>query len=289
MVGLFLMTQKGWEVLQGIWPQYGKLIRYIVAEPDTNVEKDFYHEIHKFAMVQRVPFFSRKDHISIPVKHKIAIGWRWLIEESENLVIFHDSLLPRYRGFNPLVSALINGEKRIGVTALKATKEYDCGEIFFQIGKKIPTPIKIQKAIEIVSEIYLTLSLRLLKKISRGERISSKPQKESLATYSLWRDERDYRICWAESSEYIRRFVAATGFPYKGASSLLNGSLVRILDAEIETDEKIENRVPGKVIFLRNNLPVVVCGKGLLIIKALYSGQGKENLLPLTTFRSRFE
>ena len=33
------------------------------------------------------------------------------------LLIFHDSLLPKLRGFNPTVTALIAGEIEIGVTA----------------------------------------------------------------------------------------------------------------------------------------------------------------------------
>ena len=41
-----------------------------------------------------------------------------MIKNSENLIVFHDSLLPKYRGFAPLVSQLINGEEYLGVTAI---------------------------------------------------------------------------------------------------------------------------------------------------------------------------
>lgn len=27
----------------------------------------------------------------------MAIGWRWLLEDTDKLIIFHDSLLPKYR------------------------------------------------------------------------------------------------------------------------------------------------------------------------------------------------
>ena len=48
----------------------------------------------------------------------IAAGWRWLLPSTEKLIVLHDSLLPRYRGFNPLVSQLIDKEERLGVTAV---------------------------------------------------------------------------------------------------------------------------------------------------------------------------
>jgi methionyl-tRNA formyltransferase len=50
----------------------------------------------------------------------IAISWRWMLKVS-NLIVIHDSLLPKYRGFSPLVNMLINGEDTLGVTVLFAT------------------------------------------------------------------------------------------------------------------------------------------------------------------------
>jgi methionyl-tRNA formyltransferase len=53
-------------------------------------------------------------------------------------------------------------------------------------------------------------------------------------------------------------------------------------------DVNIENRTPGKVIFLENNLPVVVCGKGLLKIDRAIYDDG-EDALPFSTFRILFK
>ena len=40
----------------------------------------------------------------------------------------HDSLLPKYAGFSPLIWALINGESEVGVTAHMMNDELDAGE-----------------------------------------------------------------------------------------------------------------------------------------------------------------
>jgi methionyl-tRNA formyltransferase len=48
----------------------------------------------------------------------------------------HGSLLPKYRGRTPHVWAIINNEKKTGITIHDITLECDAGDIFFQ--KEIP-------------------------------------------------------------------------------------------------------------------------------------------------------
>ena len=36
------------------------------------------------------------------------------VKDERNLIVFHDSLLPNYRGFAPLVNCLVNNENRGG-------------------------------------------------------------------------------------------------------------------------------------------------------------------------------
>ena len=57
----------------------------------------------------------------------------------------------------------------------------------------------------------------------------------------------------------------------------------------VEKDVKIENRTPGKVIFLIDAKPIVVCGKGLIKINEMVDDQTRQSLLPMSKFRSRFE
>ena len=84
----------------------------------------------------------------------IVAGWRWLLPSTEKLIVLHDSLLPRYRGFNPLVSQLIDKEERLGVTAFFASDRYDCGDIINQPSIKVSYPLKINEAIERVCNCY---------------------------------------------------------------------------------------------------------------------------------------
>jgi methionyl-tRNA formyltransferase len=129
-----------------------------------------------------------------------------------------------------------------------------------------------------------------LNKLLCGEEINVTKQVESEASYSVWRDEDDYKIDWRKSSSDIRRFIDAVGFPYKGASTTFDGKVIRILKAEEYVDVRVENRHYGKVLFVSEGKPVVICGKGMLrIIEAhIDDAEKKISLFPLFKFRIRF-
>lgn len=219
-----------------------------------------------------------------------CIGWRWMVQNvpSHKLIIFHDSLLPKYRGFAPLVNALLNREEKVGVSAILGAKEYDKGNILIQCEMEVTYPTYINIEISRISLLYANLALDLIKKISKSEfDMKGNPQEEIKASYSLWLDDEDYRINWSENAENILHFINCVGHPYKGASSILKGELIRIFKGSILSDLSIVNRTPGKVIFIEKGFPVIVCGKGLLLVTDVRNNIG-DSILPLKNFRSRF-
>lgn len=68
----------------------------------------------------------------------VANNWRtWIPPRIFNLprhgtLNVHDSLLPKYAGFSPLIWALINNEPEVGVTAHLMNDELDAGDIVVQ-------------------------------------------------------------------------------------------------------------------------------------------------------------
>lgn len=287
------MGEKGYSVLKSlIQNKYTPNIEKVIIGEDKNVVNDFSNEIREMCKENKLAQVNRKVSNTNDLKAKlwIAISWRWIIEtvDSVVLVVFHESLLPKYRGFAPLVNQLINGEKKIGVTALIASEEFDRGPILFQDEVSISYPLKIQEAIEIVSPIYAKLACELVNSYIKEYGLEGSEQNEAEATYSLWRDQEDYRINWDLSSKKIKRFIDAVGFPYFGAVSKLNGEEIIIKEANVVEDVTIENRTPGKLLFMKNNKPIIVCGTGLLeISEAIYTHNNK-SILPMKKYRSRF-
>ena len=288
-ISFFLMGQKGHEVLKYMAAHHRDAVDIVIASEDKSIQKDFYEDIKSLCIKEGIPFFNRREKYTIKTDYAFAVAWRWLLYlEDVELIIFHDSLLPKYRGFNPLVSCLLNKESEVGVSALFASEKFDCGDVVGQASIPVKYPIKLQEAIDQVCACYVSLVKDIVDKILSGEKILGQPQDEKEVTYSLWRDKEDYRIDWSKDSDYIERFINALGFPYNGASSLMNGRLVRVLGVEQLPDIQIENRDIGKVVFRQDGKPVVVCGEGLVKIDHLVENDTKENILP-RRFRTRFE
>ncbi|MBC6942281.1 MAG: methionyl-tRNA formyltransferase [Xanthomonadales bacterium] len=286
---VFAMTRKGHAVLEVLLRRFPGLVAAVVVGRDAALDDDHVDRIVALCGEHGVPVSRHGDRLALRTPYALAVSWRWLIEPgATRLIVMHDSLLPRHRGFNPLVTALIEGDRRIGVTALYASAEYDRGDIIAQAASDVTYPLRIADAIEQVCGHYQELALHVAACLVRGEMPPATPQDDAAATYSLWRDDEDYFIDWTLDAARLQRTVDALGSPYHGAASLLSGRLVRIHAATALADVIIANRTPGKVIFVDHGRPVVVCGYGLLRIDALVDGVTGDSLLPLQRFRVRF-
>lgn len=289
MIDLYLLGKKGLESIAQLTPDLLPKINAICIGKDSAIVNDYSAEIASFATQNGVPYYFRGDLAPAngnSVQLNIAIGWRWLIPLEIPLIVFHDSILPKYRGFNPLVTALINGDKQIGVTALLGTNEFDKGDIVAQRVISVDYPIKIEKAIDLLANEYAAL-LQDVFRLFLSNSIVPEAQREQDATYSLWRDEEDYHIDWSSDSTSIKRMIDAVGFPYKGAFTYVEEVKVRIFDAEEVGDLFVANRTPGKVLFKDQDAYTIVCGTGLLQVKDFYNDDSQRVIL--NKFRIRFK
>lgn len=289
MVTLFLATEKGFHVLHSLLQnQKVHVIYEVVIGTDRNVVNDYSKDIEQLCVAYNVKYCYNQLSEGIKTEYALAISWRKLIKsDSAKIIVLHDSILPKYRGFAPLVNQLVNGEKVIGVTALIASEQYDRGDIISQSTIPIEYPIKIHEAIKQISICYEKIVLEIFSTLTDTNHLLLRKQREEDATYSLWRDDEDYRINWHEKSEKIKRFIDAVGFPYKGAKAILDNKMVTIGNVELVDDVFIENRDIGKIIFMEKGCPTVVCGEGLLLVNEIKDEEGLD-LLPLKKFRARF-
>ncbi len=114
-IGFFCMNKKGYRSLRGFIDKYSReLVSYVVSSRDTGIKNDYFSNIQKLCKKNNILFFNKKEYSKNSLKedYKIAIGWKWIIDDFDNLIVLHDSLLPNYRGFAPLVNMLINDEKK---------------------------------------------------------------------------------------------------------------------------------------------------------------------------------
>ena len=280
---LFAATQKGLETLVGaVEAGRANSVGCVVTFKET-VAVSFEREIIHHCEMHNIPFFywgkirnSLETLISeMGITVVVAIGWRYLLPVSINkllkypIIVFHDSMLPKYRGFAPTPTALICGEKSVGVTALFAAEEVDKGEIIWQ--KEIPVDDDyIQNIIDKQSKAYIEGFLYLLESIDNGA-IFSTPQNESMATYSIWRSLDDCKINWGTSAREIYNFVRALGAPYPGAYTHYKNKKIIVLRVKLVPDIPFAIRDYGKLWLITEGKPTIICGSGMIQIeKAIY-------------------
>lgn len=222
----------------------------------------------------------------------VAIGWRYMIPMRvapalpHGILVFHDALLPRHRGFAPLATAILCGDAEAGVTLLHAAEEVDAGDVVLQKCMPLHDRMTIAEAIEAVTPLYRDALAELLDALESGKELPRTPQRHEDATFSIWRSPEDGRIDWSRSATTIDRVVRSAGAPYSGAFTTLSGRKLVVRRTTPQPDVRFDIRDAGKVWRLCEGRPVVVCGEGMLRIDEAEWESG-ESALPMNALRVR--
>lgn len=295
---LFAATKKGLSALESLIINYRNDLGGVFIFEEKNVHEKYTDTIKNKCKTNNIPCFEWKFHHShieniireLSISHIILIGWPYLLPDRINdklyskMIVFHDSLLPKYRGFSPLPTAMICGDKEVGFSVLFAEKEVDSGDIIFQKKYTINNDAQIGDVIELFAEGYAEIIPDLIKLLKNGN-IPANPQNHSQATYSIWRDIEDMHISWNTPSIDIHNFIKALGRPYLGAFSFLNGKKIYILSSELVSDIQFAIRQPGKFWRINGNSAIVICKKGMLKITKCTYESGEE--VEFNSLRSR--
>ena len=218
---------------------------------------------------------------------RLAAGWRFMLPSfGDPLFVLHDSVLPELRGWNSSVTALKYPGQVPGLTVFLADEGMDTGPVLVSARTPVASFTSIQDLLDVQARQIPTLIQELIRQLTRG-RLTLKAQDEQRATYSVWRDGEDYRIDWRSHAADVLRHIRACGPPYEGATTLMGSELLRVVDAQLlDYDLRIINRDAGKVMEVRNDGIVVVCGQGLLLLTRLESLGGRPYVL--RKVRARF-
>ncbi|GAB3503363.1 methionyl-tRNA formyltransferase [Amycolatopsis cihanbeyliensis] len=193
----------------------------------------------------------------------VANNWRtWIPPEIFNLprrgtLNVHDSLLPAYAGFSPLIWALINGEQEVGVTAHMMNEELDAGAIVLQravpVGPRDTTTDLFHKTVDLIAPLVA----ESLESISSG-RTDWVPQDRSRASFFHKRAPEDSRIDWTWPAADIDRLVRAQSDPYPNAFTYHRGERLRIVRASVS--EGRYGGTPGRIFIPEGDGVVIVTG-----------------------------
>lgn len=189
----------------------------------------------------------------------------------------HASLLPKYRGASPIVAALLDGEKKTGVSFMQMEAGLDTGPVYRTVEMEISPDDNAD-----------TLEERL--GVLAGENVESVvvdivqnglrpvPQPAECSTYAKKISKEDGHVNWEKSACDIANMVRAytpwpsvrTQLPTRNDTS----KTVKIVQAEAV--EWSEESTPGQIVKSGREGITIACGQGALLIKRLVPEGKKE-------------
>ncbi len=180
------------------------------------------------------------------------------------VVNLHFSLLPKYRGAEPLRRAILNDEKITGITTMYINPLLDQGDILLQREIVIDEKDNYGTLSKKLAEEGAKLLVETLKLIEEGK-IRPMPQGDTSSSYAKKFTKEEMRIPWTREALYIRNLVRALS-PTPGAYTFFRGKRLKVYDVEIVADT---DGNPGVIVDVRKDRLIVTCGDGAIAIKRL--------------------
>jgi methionyl-tRNA formyltransferase len=209
-----------------------------------------------------------------------AVGWRYLIpptvyeSTSKASIVFHNSLLPKYRGFAPSNWAIINGETETGATMFLMSETVDSGPIIDQRSFPIGPDDTIREVEANVTDAYLSLLESNIGGLMSGN-FDAAEQDHTQATLTTKRVPADGEIDWSQSSENTHNLVRALADPWPGAFTSLDGRKLMIWSTKRYSGPAPVGSVPGRVIDLSEAPSVTVAtGGGAIVVETVQLEDG---------------
>lgn len=151
-------------------------------------------EVKKFALSKNIPVLQydkiRKEGVQDLVNFKpdflISAAYGQLISQEiidipkyETLNI-HPSLLPKYRGASPIMSAILNGDKETGVAIMKMVLQMDAGATYVVEKVKINENETAGELTERLFNLGSQLLLETIEKIVSGKAVLTEQNEEKV-------------------------------------------------------------------------------------------------------------
>jgi len=258
----------------------------IITFDDSKDERSVLGDFKQFSYEKKIPIYILKkpsELLGLIEKEKpdliIVVGWYWIINERlldkvpDGIIGIHASLLPKYRGFAPLVWAIINGEKRTGISLFYFDRGIDSGDIVAQKEFDILENDTIKEVLEKTERSIADILKENYSKLLSGEAPRTK-QNHKNATYCSQRKPEDGRINWNFSNKKIHDFIRAQAPPYPGAFSYIKDKKITITKSRLFPYPYFG--IPGFVSQVKSKSVIVCCATNAIeILEILIDGENK--------------
>ena len=199
-----------------------------------------------------------------------ACGWYWILPADLIAKVplgcfgIHNSLLPKYRGWSPLVWSIINGDSKVGSSLFRFASGVDDGDLLAQFEIDLAVRENIADALRKIEAGIQRKLPDIWSGYLRGE-IKLTSQKHEDATYCGRRIEADGMIDWRKTALEIHNFIRAQAPPYPGAFAFDAGRR-KVVFIEAEPDPRPYYGTPGQILEIQGGAIVVCCGGSTALV-----------------------
>lgn len=194
------------------------------------------------------------------------------------VVNIHASLLPKYRGANPIQWAILNDENTMGITTMLTVLEVDAGDMLVQREIPIEETDTALTMVEKMANLGGQMIVESLQGLASGS-ITPTPQDATKSTHAPKLEKEDAQLDWNQPARSIFNKVRGQQ-PWPGVETILNEQVIKINQVSLVIPEAfahLKGQV-GEVVAIHKSGLLVQAKDGLLLIQQLQP-PGKPKML----------
>ena len=184
----------------------------------------------------------------------------------------HVSLLPKYRGANPIQRAIINGDAETGICTMITELGLDCGDICLKYPIKITEKMNCVELFEICANESPRLMEETLLGLVKGTITPQKQCEEGICFADKLQKE-ECKINWNRSAKEIHNLVRGV-YKCPSAHFEYQGKIIKVLETEV-LDEDFCGENGDFVRFSKLGIDVKTAEGTLRLIKIKPEGKGE--------------
>ena len=214
-------------------------------------------------------FQKLSPDIVIVVAYGQIIPKKFLTKTKFGFINIHGSLLPKWRGAAPIQRAMMNGDKKIGISIMKIEEKLDSGPVLMSKELELDqnkTYGEIEEQLSIEGANLLIESLKIIK-AGNSKFIN---QNHSLATYAKKIEKSETKINWSLNANKVLGHIHSLS-PNPGAWFQYKNERFKVLRVRISS----KNGKAGSVI--DENLTIGCDSDSIQILELQRQGKNKQN------------
>lgn len=242
--------------------------------------------IKKFALEHKIPVFQPKSIRKSPEIQEalkklhpdffVTFAFGQILSQEVldipkyETINLHASLLPKYRGANPIQRAIINGDKETGICTMITELGLDCGDVCQKLVIPISDTMNCEQLWEEIAQKSPQMIEETLTGLKNGTLTPVKQCEDGLCMANKLTKE-ECQINWDNSNTDIHNLVRGICHS-PGAFFMFNDKIIKVIESKpVDGQAKA-----GEIAAATKEGIDMGCGKGLLrLIKIKPEGKGE--------------